>query len=230
MGADDAAPHPALTQRLQLTPQFGFDQAAALAPYLEALGISHLRVTLPQGALGSRTAMTWSTTIRSTELGGEEAFGGSGGARSRGYRLILDFVPNLWAFITRIIRGGSCPSGTEPRAASFDIDWYTLLAHPRGACDFRGARKLLRRGAERGEIELRYDAAEAASPPGIFEHRLPIAPNRYGEIVQKVVAEAGAGEDPGGSEWAGALSRSAAPRFQGRRLQGGACSIAGGKT
>src|SRR5262249_7753544 len=33
---------PLATYRLQLTPNFGFDQAAALVPYLKALGISHL--------------------------------------------------------------------------------------------------------------------------------------------------------------------------------------------
>ena len=33
---------PLATYRLQLTPSFGFDDAAAAVPYLKALGISHL--------------------------------------------------------------------------------------------------------------------------------------------------------------------------------------------
>src|SRR5262249_58215561 len=53
---------------------------------------------------------------------------------------------------------------------------------------------------ERGEIELRYDAGEASFAVWYFEHRLPIAPDRYGEIVQKAVAEAGAGAEPAGRE------------------------------
>ena len=38
----DAATNPRATYRLQLTKDFGFDQAAAIVPYLKALGISHL--------------------------------------------------------------------------------------------------------------------------------------------------------------------------------------------
>jgi (1->4)-alpha-D-glucan 1-alpha-D-glucosylmutase len=35
-------PVPLATYRVQLTPSFGFDAAAAIVPYLKALGISHL--------------------------------------------------------------------------------------------------------------------------------------------------------------------------------------------
>src|SRR5207342_2366926 len=33
---------PIATYRLQLTPEFGFDDAAAIVPYLKTLGVSHL--------------------------------------------------------------------------------------------------------------------------------------------------------------------------------------------
>ena len=33
---------PLATYRLQFTPSFGFDDAAAAVPYLKALGVSHL--------------------------------------------------------------------------------------------------------------------------------------------------------------------------------------------
>jgi (1->4)-alpha-D-glucan 1-alpha-D-glucosylmutase len=45
---------------------------------------------------------------------------------------------------------------------------------------------------ERGEIELRYDESEGSFSCWYFEHRLPIAPERYGEILRTVVKEAGA--------------------------------------
>jgi (1->4)-alpha-D-glucan 1-alpha-D-glucosylmutase len=35
-------PIPIATYRLQLTPEFGFDAAAAIIPYLKALGITHV--------------------------------------------------------------------------------------------------------------------------------------------------------------------------------------------
>jgi hypothetical protein len=79
---------PLATYRLQLTPQFGFDQAAALVPYLKALGHQpSLRVTFLKARSAARTAMTWSTTIRSTRTrrrGGVSATVRC--ARSRGYR------------------------------------------------------------------------------------------------------------------------------------------------
>ena len=42
MQADQTKPIPRATYRLQLNKDFGFDQAAALAPYLASLGVSHV--------------------------------------------------------------------------------------------------------------------------------------------------------------------------------------------
>ena len=45
---------PTSTYRLQLCPGFGFDQVAAIAPYLKALGISHVYLSpYLQAAAGS---------------------------------------------------------------------------------------------------------------------------------------------------------------------------------
>ncbi len=48
-----------------------------------------------------------------------------------------------------------------------------------------------------GEIELRYDAAEGSFSAWYFDHRLPIAPERYSEILRTVVKEAGAEDEHG---------------------------------
>jgi (1->4)-alpha-D-glucan 1-alpha-D-glucosylmutase len=52
---------PVATYRLQLTPDFGFDQAAAAVPYLKALGISHLYASpfLKARAGSTRCKRTW---------------------------------------------------------------------------------------------------------------------------------------------------------------------------
>ena len=42
MSADTDTPIPRATYRLQFTKDFGFEDAARLAPYLAALGVSHL--------------------------------------------------------------------------------------------------------------------------------------------------------------------------------------------
>src|SRR5258705_5016516 len=51
---------------------------------------------------------------------------------------------------------------------------------------------------ERGDIELRYNAAEGSFSAWYYEHRLPITPERYGEILEKVVSEAFARDQPVG--------------------------------
>ena len=41
---------PRATYRVQLSADFGFDQVAAIVPYLQALGVkSSLRIAVPQG-------------------------------------------------------------------------------------------------------------------------------------------------------------------------------------
>ena len=60
---------------------------------------------------------------------------------------------------------------------------------------------------EHGEIELRYDAEEGSFSAWYFEHRLPIAPERYSEILRTVVKEAGAEEDAAGKELLSLASR-----------------------
>jgi (1->4)-alpha-D-glucan 1-alpha-D-glucosylmutase len=51
---------------------------------------------------------------------------------------------------------------------------------------------------ESGEIVLKYDAAQGSFSAWYYEHRLPITPSRYGEILRTVVAAAGAEHDPTG--------------------------------
>ena len=67
---------PRATYRLQLTKDFGFDAAAALAPYLKELGISHLYAS---PFLKARPGSTHGYDIvdhdrLNPELGGEEGF------------------------------------------------------------------------------------------------------------------------------------------------------------
>ncbi len=75
-----------------------------------------------------------------------------------------------------------------------------------------------------GDIELRYDADEGSFSAWYFEHRLPIAPERYGEMLRVVVKEAGAAETEAGKRLlalAASLHRVASPQPQGSaRLQG----------
>jgi (1->4)-alpha-D-glucan 1-alpha-D-glucosylmutase len=95
----DAArrPCPRATYRLQFNGQFGFEDAAALAPYLADLGVSHVYCS---PYLMARPGSTHgydivSHTELNRELGGEAALQMMVQAfQKNGLGQILDFVPN----------------------------------------------------------------------------------------------------------------------------------------
>jgi (1->4)-alpha-D-glucan 1-alpha-D-glucosylmutase len=197
---------PTATYRIHFTPSFGFDEAAAVVPYLATLGISHLYAS---PFLAARSGSTHGYDVidhasLNPELGGAPAFERLCLVLSRAnVGLILDFVPNHMAvhyadnpWWLDVLEWGP----RSPHAAAFDIDWRTLPAHPGGGVLIPILGSSYGEALQRGEIELRYDAREGSFSAWYYEHRLPIGPNRYAEILQKVVAEADAGDEPGGRQ------------------------------
>jgi (1->4)-alpha-D-glucan 1-alpha-D-glucosylmutase len=121
---------PVATYRIQLTPAFGFDRAAAVVGDLASLGISHLYLSPVAEAVSGSTHgydVVDPSVVRA-ELGGT---GGlrrlAEAARAHGMGVVVDIVPNhvstaeparnpwWWA----LLRDG--PDG--PTAAYFDVDW-----------------------------------------------------------------------------------------------------------
>ncbi len=195
---------PIATYRLQLTANFDFDAAAAVIPYLKALGISHLYASpFTKARKGSSHGYdVVNHTIINPELGGDEGFERlSETLRRHDVGLILDFVPNhvgvhfadnpWWL---DVLEWGEA----SPHAVSFDIDWELLPYRTRGGVLLPILGSSYGKALENGEIELRYDAEEGSFSAWYFEHRLPIAPERYGEILQTIVREAGDDNDPAG--------------------------------
>ena len=88
------------TYRLQLTPEFGFAEAAELIPYLRDLGISHLYLS---PSLQAREGSTHGydvidPTQLSAALGGEQGFRAlAERAHASGLGIVLDVVPNHMA-------------------------------------------------------------------------------------------------------------------------------------
>jgi (1->4)-alpha-D-glucan 1-alpha-D-glucosylmutase len=122
---------PVSTYRLQLTPEFGFGEAAETADYLAELGVSHVYLSpVLEAVPGSMHGydITDHSRVRA-ELGGEEGFRAlAKRLRARGLGIVLDIVPNhmavphnlplnekLWA----VLRDGR----DSPQATWFDIDW-----------------------------------------------------------------------------------------------------------
>ncbi len=115
--------------------------------------------------------------------------------------LIIDFVPNhvgvhfadnpWWL---DVLEWGQA----SPHAVSFDIDWDQLAYRARGGVLLPILGSPYGEALERGDIELRYDADEGSFSAWYFEHRLPIAPERYGEMLRVIVKEADAAETEAG--------------------------------
>jgi (1->4)-alpha-D-glucan 1-alpha-D-glucosylmutase len=189
---------PIATYRLQLTADFDFDAATAIVPYLKALGITHLYASpFMKARKGSSHGYDVVDHTRiNPELGGDAGFDRlSEALRQHDLGLILDFVPNhvgvhfadnpWWL---DVLEWGEA----SPHAVSFDIDWELLPYRARGGVLLPIIGSSYGQALEKGEIELRYDASEGSFSAWYFEHRLPIAPERYSEILRAIAKEAGA--------------------------------------
>src|SRR5689334_16849495 len=195
---------PIATYRLQLSAAFTFEDATKLVPYLKALGISHLYAS---PFLKARAGSTHGYDIVdhneiNPEFGGEAGFARlSQALAAADIGLILDFVPNHMGigfadnrWWLDVLEWGT----RSPYAAAFDIDW-DLLPHRHGEgvlLPILGAP--YGQALENGEIELKYDVQEGSFSAWYYEHRLPIRPDRYGEMLRNVVNAAAAGNEPAG--------------------------------
>lgn len=144
------APHPTATYRLQLRPGFGFAEGGALAPYLAALGVSHVYLSpVLEAAPGSPHGYDVVDPTRlSDQLGGEEGWARLQEAlRAHSLRTVVDIVPNHVAIpapeqhnpaIWSVLAEGR----DSPYAAWFDVDWEAqdgrmlmpVLGAPIGDC------------------------------------------------------------------------------------------------
>src|SRR5947208_852861 len=214
---------PLATYRLQLTADFGFDKAAAVVPYLKALGITHLYASpIMKARKGSTHGYdTVDHSQFNPELGGEAGFARLHEAlTTNDLGLIIDFVPNhvgvhfadnpWWL---DVLEWGQ----TSPHAVSFDIDWDLLPYRARDGVLLPILGASYGEALERGEIELRYDASEGSLSAWYFDHRLPIAPERYGEMLRIAVREAGAEQTEAGRSVLDLGSRHAGLRHPSRK-------------
>ena len=182
------------TYRIQLHGGFGFDDAAAVVPYLADLGISHLYCSpYLQARAGSRHGYDVVDHSRlNEELGGVKAHKRLLAALAEhGMGHILDVVPNHMAINDPanawwwdILRHGP----HSRYAAFFDIDWDPPEDKLR--------RKILVPilGDHYGRIldagELRLDRANGEPVVRYHEHTLPLAPGTEPEDFDSANAEA----------------------------------------
>jgi (1->4)-alpha-D-glucan 1-alpha-D-glucosylmutase len=177
---------------VQLNADFGFDDAAAIAPYLAELGVSHLYCSpYLQAAPGS----THGYDVVDHSRVNEELGGAAGHARmvaalaEQGILHVLDVVPNHMAISGPENRWwwDVLENGPSSRYASyFDVDWdppesklrntvlMPILGDHYGKVLEAGDIRLERRG---GRFAVRY-----------FDHALPVAPPSLDTILDTAAA------------------------------------------
>lgn len=181
---------PRSTYRVQLTPDFGFDAAAAIASYLADLGISHLYASpYLQAAPGSTHGYDVIDYGRvNDELGGPQAHAWMCEALSAaGLGQVLDIVPNHMAIGAPgnawwhdVLENGQA----SIYASYFDIDWdppepklrHTVLVPILG--DHYG------RALDAGELQAQR--AQGRLTVQYYERTLPLAPESLASLLAPV--------------------------------------------
>jgi (1->4)-alpha-D-glucan 1-alpha-D-glucosylmutase len=176
---EGVTPRPASTYRLQLHPGFGFDAAARVVPYLDALGVTHLYLSpVLAAAPGSLHGYDVVDHGRlSSELGGAEAYARLAQAcRARGMGILLDFVPNHMGigpdnpWWMDVLENG--PSSVH--APAFDVDWTPLKSELDHKVLVPVLGDQFGRVLERGELVLARDGGVLSVR--YFDYRFPVAP------------------------------------------------------
>lgn len=173
--------NPAATYRLQLNPNFGFDDVRKLVPYLKSLGISHV-YTSPylQAAEGSTHGYdVVDSTQVNRELGGKEKHEQMCLAiQEAGMSHMIDIVPNHMAIPGQqnpwwwdVLENG--PSSLY--AMYFDVDWETSEERWQNRILLPVLGDHYGRILEAGEIVLSHENARFALH--YFDHVFPVDPS-----------------------------------------------------
>lgn len=179
------------TLRLQLHAGFTLDDARAQVPYFARLGVSHLYLSpVLQARAGSTHGYDVVDPTRvNPELGGEPALERLVAAlREHHMGLILDLVPNHMA-----VGGGDNPwwldvlewGRASPYAQFFDIQWQSHDPLLRGQLLIPFLRSDYAEVLAAGEVRLHYDGSSGALYAQHFDHRFPLWPATYGEVLRR---------------------------------------------
>lgn len=177
---------PNTTYRVQLTPDFNFDDATAVVAYLKSLGVSDLYCSpVFKSVTGSTHGYDVVDPTRlNEELGGEtglERLNAELGKHDMGW--LQDIVPNHMAFDSQnhmlmdIFENGQ----TSRYANYFDIDWNHIYESLQGRLLAPFLGKFYGEALEAGEIALHYDRDGLSV--GYYGLRFPLRIESYPEIL-----------------------------------------------
>jgi (1->4)-alpha-D-glucan 1-alpha-D-glucosylmutase len=174
------------TYRLQLHAEFGLDDAAAIVPYLAALGVSHVYSSpLLQAVPGSRHGYDVVDPGRvNDELGGEAALRRLGARlHEHGMGQLVDVVPNHMAVHPRnawwwdVLENG--PASAHARY--FDVDWDPPEARLRNLVLVPVLADHYGRVLDAGELRLEREGE--CFRVRYHDHALPISPRSLDALL-----------------------------------------------
>ncbi|MGH8720127.1 MAG: malto-oligosyltrehalose synthase [Burkholderiales bacterium] len=180
---------PRATYRVQLHRNFDFRAVRAIVPYLAKLGISHL-YTSPllkarPGSLHGYDIVDHDSL--NPEIGTTEDFDALVRELHRhGMGLMIDVVPNHMGVLQADNRWwlDVLEHGPASRYADyFDIEWDPPSEELRGKVLLPILGEQYGTVLERGELKLAFDCVAGTFSLRYLEHRLPVRPSEYQEIL-----------------------------------------------
>ena len=172
---------PRATYRIQFRNGMDFERAAALAPYLRQLGISHLYASpIYTAARGSTHGYDVADHNEiDPGLGGRDGFDRLvASLRAEGLKILVDIVPNHMAAAVEnpwwrsVVEWGE----QSPFASHFDIDWSRKLTLPLLGRPYEAA-------LAGGDVRLDVDRSTGYLGLALGDMVLPVHPGSYGTIL-----------------------------------------------
>ncbi len=178
---------PRATYRLQLHKDFDFHAAAAVVPWLQQLGISHVYISpILQAKKGSMHGYDVVDHGRvADDLGGGDGFlTFSDTLRALGLGLVVDIVPNHMCIDDERNRWwwDVLENGAASRfAACFDVDWHPPEEKNRNVMLLPILGDHRSDVLARGDIKLLRDAGGFVFT--VYERKVPVAPRSIGTLL-----------------------------------------------
>jgi (1->4)-alpha-D-glucan 1-alpha-D-glucosylmutase len=180
---------PRATYRIQFHAGMRFEEATRRVPYLQALGISHLYAS---PYLKARAGSTHGYDIvdhhsLNPEIGNDADHAALCHALAQhGMQQLLDIVPNHMGVLEAdnawwldVLECGPASA----HAHTFDIEWQAAVPELRGRVLLPVLGDHYGRVLEAGELKLAFDGDAGEFALRYYDHRLPIDPRRYPEIL-----------------------------------------------
>ena len=177
---------PRATYRLQLNREFTFRDAAALVPYLAALGVSHVYCSpylrARPGSMHGYDIIDHNALESRSSAAARTSTGSRSALQAHGMGQILDVVPNHMgvmgadnAWWMDVLENGEA----SIYAGFFDIDWQPIDLVLRARCSCRCWADHYGVVLERGELRLVFERAGGTFSFTYHEHRFPVDPVSY---------------------------------------------------